>query len=122
MLMYVLLLGSVLCDVVGQVSFKLGLSRESAPTGHGVAGFLRRISGSPWIGVGVAVYAFEFLIWFAALSIAPLSLAFGFAALSYCGVVLASRVFLSEPVGARQWLATCTIAAGVALVCLPLGH
>jgi multidrug transporter EmrE-like cation transporter len=111
MLMYVLLLGSVLCDVVGQVSFKLGLSRESAPTGHGVAGFLRRISGSPWIGVGVAVYA-----------IAPLSLAFGFAALSYCGVVLASRVFLSEPVGARQWLATCTIAAGVALVCLPLGH
>ena len=121
MLMYILLLGSVLCDIAGQVSFKLGLS-DDRPAGAGVRGFLRHLAGSPWIGIGVTVYAFEFLIWFAALSLAPLSLAFAFAALSYCGVVLASRVFLSEAVGTRQWLATFTIACGVALVCLPVGR
>lgn len=119
MLMYMLLLGSVLCDVAGQVSFKLGLSHDGGRPGGGPAGLLRQIVASPWIGLGVAVYAVEFLIWFAALSFAPLNLAFAFAALSYCGVVLASRLFLHEPVGPRQWRATMTIALGVALVCLP---
>jgi len=122
MLTFLLLLGSVLCDVTGQVSFKLGLSDDSRPTGGGVAGFLRGLAGSRWIGVGIAVYAVEFVLWFAALSLAPLSLAFAFAALSYCGVVLASRTVLKERVSANQWRATCTIAVGVALVCWPPVH
>jgi undecaprenyl phosphate-alpha-L-ara4N flippase subunit ArnE len=118
MLMFLLLLGSVLCDVTGQVCFKLGLSDDSY-VGGGPLGFLRRLASSPWIGVGIAVYAIEFVLWFAALSLAPLSLAFAFAALSYCGVVLASRAILKEKVSARQWSATCTIAVGVVLVCWP---
>jgi drug/metabolite transporter (DMT)-like permease len=127
MLMFLLLLGSVACDVIGQVSFKLGLSNPklSNPNkmaGSGVVHFLRGLAVSPWIGLGIAVYALEFVLWFAALSLAPLSLAVAFAALSYCGVVLASRVFLKEPVDARKWRATCTIAVGVALVCWPQAH
>ncbi|MEO8741841.1 MAG: hypothetical protein ABI365_01470 [Lysobacteraceae bacterium] len=121
MLIFLLLLGSVACDVMGQVSFKLGMSGNYTGPG-GVVGFFRRLAGSPWIGVGIAVYAFEFLLWFAALSLAPLSFVFSFAALSYCGVVLASRVILKEHVSARQWRATCTIAVGVALVCWPQIH
>jgi drug/metabolite transporter (DMT)-like permease len=119
MLMYLLLLGSVLCDVAGQISFKLGLAGDDDEFGTGVASFLRRLARSPWIGIGIAVYAFEFVLWFAALSLAPLNLAFAFAALSYCGVVLASRMILKEHVDARQWRATFTIAIGVALVCWP---
>jgi drug/metabolite transporter (DMT)-like permease len=122
MLMFLLLLGSVICDVAGQVSFKLGLSGDHKTTGGGVTGFLGGLVRSPWIGVGIAVYALEFVLWFAALSLAPLSLAFAFAALSYCGVVLASRTILKEQVSASQWRATCTIAVGVALVCWPSAH
>lgn len=127
MLMFLLLLGAVICDVFGQVSFKLGLSGRnlSSPnqtTGGGVAGFLRGLAASPWIGVGIAIYAIEFVLWFAALSLAPLSLAVAFAAFSYCGVVLASRAFLNEHVSAGQWRATCAIAIGVALVCWPHAH
>jgi drug/metabolite transporter (DMT)-like permease len=117
MLMFLLLLGSVACDVAGQVSFKLGLTRADDLFGAGVAGFFRGLAG--WIGVGIAVYALEFLLWFAALSLAPLSLAFAFAALSYCGVLSASRFILNEQVNARQWCATIVIAAGVGLVCWP---
>jgi len=126
MLMFLLLLGAVICDVAGQVSFKLGLS-ERNPSGRdaatdGVGGFLRGLAGSPWIGVGITIYALEFVLWFAALSLAPLNVAVAFAALSYCGVVLASHVFLKEHVDARKWRATCTIAVGVALVCWPQAH
>ena len=117
--MFLLLLGAVMCEVVGQVSFKLGLSGEHRTIGVGFVGFLRGLAGSPWIGVGIAVYALEFVLWFAALTLGPLSIAVAFAALSYCGVVLVSRIFLRERVGWRQWRATCTIAAGVALVCWP---
>ena len=121
--MYVLLLGSVACDIAGQVSFKLGVSRGHGDVlDGGVAKLFGRLASSPWIGVGVAVYALEFVLWFAALSLAPLSLAFAFAALSYCGVVLASRAILKEHVSARQWRATCTIALGVALVCWQHPH
>jgi len=134
MLMFLLLLGAVVCDVFGQVSFKLGLSgrnlsnpNPSSPNrsssnqlmGGGAVGFVRGLAGSPWIGVGIAIYAIEFVLWFAALSLAPLSLAVAFAAFSYCGVVLASRAFLNEHVSANQWRATCAIAIGVALVCWP---
>ena len=121
MLMFALLLGSVACDVAGQVSFKLGLNGHDDGF-QGVGGFFRRLATSRWIAIGLVVYALEFVLWFAALSLAPLSMAFAFAALSYCGVVLASRMILKESVNARQWAATCTIAAGVAMVSWPQLH
>ncbi len=121
MLMFLLLLSSVICDVTGQVSFKLGMAGDDAAF-EGVPGFFRRLATSPWIGVGIAVYVLEFVLWFAALTLAPLNLAFAFAALSYCGVVFASRAILKEHVTARQWGATFTIAIGVALVCWPQVH
>jgi len=121
MLMFALLFGTVLCDVAGQVCFKLGVGHEAPGTrpARGVGRFLGDLIGSRWIVAGVAVYVVEFIVWFAALTLAPLSVAFPFMALSYCGVVLASRWILHEHVSARRWLATVAVAAGVALVCWP---
>jgi drug/metabolite transporter (DMT)-like permease len=113
MLMFALLLGTVLCDVAGQTCFKIGVNENHASTG------LFATLGSRWIVAGVLVYAVEFTVWFAALSMTPLSLAFPFMALSYCGVVVASRFILHERVSTRRWIATLTIAIGVALVCAP---
>ena len=113
MLMFALLLGTVLCDVAGQTCFKIGVNENHASTG------LFATLGSRWIVAGVLVYAVEFTAWFAALSMTPLSLAFPFMALSYCGVVVASRFILHERVSTRRWIATLTIAIGVALVCAP---
>jgi drug/metabolite transporter (DMT)-like permease len=117
--MFALLLGSVICDVAGQVCFKLGVSDDTPPTRSGLAGFVLGLVRSPWIALGVLVYAFEFVFWFGALSVAPLSLAIPFAALSYCGVVVASRLILREHISVRRWAATMVVAAGVAIVCWP---
>jgi undecaprenyl phosphate-alpha-L-ara4N flippase subunit ArnE len=117
MLMFVLLSASVICDVLGQVCFKLGLghNHDNAAV-QGIAGFALGTLRSPWVLLGLFIYVIEFGVWFAALSLAPLSLAFPFAALTYCGVVVASRFLLHERVSTRRWLGTVAVAAGVALV------
>jgi drug/metabolite transporter (DMT)-like permease len=118
MLMFALLVASVVCDVAGQVLFKLGVGHEAdGDPARGIAAFALQTLRSPCVLAGLLVYAVEFAVWFAALSLAPLSLAFPFAALSYCGVVVASRYVLHEPVSTRRWFGTVVVAAGVALVC-----
>jgi drug/metabolite transporter (DMT)-like permease len=118
MLMFALLTASVVCDVAGQVCFKLGVGHDDAAAERGIGAFALQTLRSPWVLAGLLVYALEFVVWFAALSLAPLSLAFPFAALSYCGVVLASRYILHERVSTRRWIGTVAVAAGVALICL----
>ncbi|MEP6484329.1 MAG: EamA family transporter [Rudaea sp.] len=115
MLIFALLLGTVLCDVAGQTCFKLGVGHHDDPGGKS----LLRSLWSPWILSGVLIYVVEFTIWFAALSMAPLSVAFPFMALSYCGIVIASRFILGERVPRQRWIATVAVAVGVALVCAP---
>jgi drug/metabolite transporter (DMT)-like permease len=112
-----LLLGSVACDVTGQVCFKLGVGHEVAEMQ--APSLIYKVSHSPWIALGVAVYALEFVLWFAALSRTRLSIAFPFTALGYVGVVLASRYILSERVSLRGWAGIATIVVGVALVTGP---
>jgi undecaprenyl phosphate-alpha-L-ara4N flippase subunit ArnE len=113
MLTLALLLGTVVCDVCGQICFKIGVDEK-----HAASGLLGTIT-SRWIVAGVLIYVVEFTCWFAALSMTPLSFAFPFMALSYCGVVVASRFILHERVSRRRWIATVLIAVGVALVCAP---
>jgi drug/metabolite transporter (DMT)-like permease len=120
MLILALLLGTVLCDVGGQVCFKLGVGHETTPApAGGLRGFFCSLLVSPWIAAGILVYVVEITLWFAALSMTRLSVAFPFMALSYCGVVIASRFVLGERVSRQRWLATGAVAFGVALACWP---
>ncbi|MGH8214939.1 MAG: DMT family transporter [Rhodanobacteraceae bacterium] len=112
-----LLLGSIACDVTGQVCFKLGVGNPAM--GPGAPSLVYKVLHSRWIALGVAVYALEFVLWFAALSRVELSIAFPFAALGYAGVVLASRFILRERVSMRRWIGIGAIVVGVALVAGP---
>ena len=109
-----LLLGSVACDVTGQVCFKLGVGHEAV--GAGAPSLAYKVFHSPWIALGIAVYALEFVLWFAALSRTQLSVAFPFTALGYVGVVMASRYILKERISLRRWAGIGTIVVGVVLV------
>ena len=108
---------TILLDVGGQLLFKMGLGDDDAGSApEGDRPLLRRVLGSPAIAGGVALYAVEFGCWLFVLSRLDLSLAFPIATLSYVGVVLASRLFLREPVSPRRWIATLLIAAGAACI------
>ena len=119
--MFALLLATVLCEVSGQVFFKLGVGHNDSGIKRraGAAGFVRDLVGSPWVVAGLLIYVVEFVVWFTALTLVPLSVAFPFMALSYCGVVIASRFILKERVSFRRWLGTIAVAGGVALVYWP---
>ena len=120
MLIFALLLGTVLCDIGGQVCFKLGVGHEATPApAGGLRDFFAGLFVSPWIAAGIAVYVVEITLWFACLSMTRLNVAYPFMALSYCGVVIASRVILGERVSLRRWLAIGAVAFGVALACWP---
>lgn len=114
-----LLFGSIACDVSGQVCFKLGIGKADAKRDSSTRALFGRLIGSYWVALGILIYVVEFVFWFAALSRAPLSFAFPIAALSYVGVVLASRWVLREDVPPRRWLGIAAIVIGVVLVSGP---
>lgn len=116
-LAWLLLALAILLEVAGQVLFKFGLERLPPEDAEGGSmAFWRALPRNPWVMLGVASYAVEFGVWLAVLTLAPLSLAFPALSLSYCGVALASRIFLGERIDARIVTAMVLISAGVALV------
>jgi drug/metabolite transporter (DMT)-like permease len=115
---FLLIAATILLDVFGQLGFKLGLNRadvsDSSAAGHV---FWLRLFTQPWLLFGIAAYALEFFLWLAVLSRIELSIAFPLASLSYCGVLLASRVVLGEKISRRRWTGCGLITLGAALVC-----
>jgi undecaprenyl phosphate-alpha-L-ara4N flippase subunit ArnE len=100
---------SVICDVTGQISFKIGVDRPSAA-------FWRGVLGNYWLLTGIAVYALEIFVWLRILALVPLSLAFSIASLNVLGITLASRVILKESVGAIRWMGAVLVTVGIIIV------
>jgi len=108
---------SIVLDVIGQLCFKLGLDRlPELEGGFRLNAFWGQVFQAPMLWAGIGAYVIEFFIWLEALSRAPLSLLFPAAALAYCGVVYAGKVFLGEHVSRRRWMGTLVITLGVLLV------
>ncbi len=104
---------SVICDVSGQLCFKTG-ANHSEPSQ--TFSFWAKLIANPWTLAGIAIYTIELFVWLRILSIAPLSLAYPLASLNFLGVVIASRIFLKEPVSKRRLLGSLFITVGVGIV------
>jgi len=102
---------SVLCDVAGQIFFKLGANQNAAQPAHA-----RAILANGWITIGILIYAAEIFVWLRVLSEAPLSLAFPLASLNFLGITFASRLILKEKVGPLRIAGAVLVTFGVALL------
>ena len=69
-----------------------------------------------WILTGVACLAVSLLLWLAALSRAPLSLAVPMTATAYILNAFAAKYVLLEAVSSLRWTATGVIALGVLML------
>ncbi len=69
-----------------------------------------------WILPGIVCLAFSLLLWLAALSRAPLSLAVPMTATAYILNAFAAKYLLFETVTSMRWTATGVIALGVLML------
>lgn len=114
---FLLLIGSIILGVAGQVLLKRGMTK--------LPGFQVRnalaLAGSPEIVGGFLAYGLSTLLYLRSLASLDLAQAYPMVSLGYVLVVLFSRLFFREAVSRSRWVAVLIICAGVALVGLAAG-
>jgi drug/metabolite transporter (DMT)-like permease len=108
-----LLLFAVGSAATGQVLLKHGMTRASQGTGSSL--FVRAAT-SPWVLVGLAVFAISAVAWLGTLSRVPLSIAYTFNALGYLAILSASTFILNERTNIWTWLGTLLVVGGLVIV------
>ncbi|MGQ9778416.1 MAG: EamA family transporter [Bacillota bacterium] len=114
----VLLLVSVILGIGGQLAIKMGVGRAGDLQELFAASpwrFVMTVARSPFILIGIGLYALSMLLWLLVLSRVDLSLAYPMLALGYVGVLLVSKFALQEEIPAMRWLGTGLIVLGVVL-------
>ena len=112
-----IIIAAVGLEVLGQLAFKRGVAGIVRASGHQAAfRYWRDMLLNPWIQLGIATHALELVLWVAALSLAPLSIAFPLASLAYCGVAIGGHCWLGERLSGRGRVAIVLITLGAALV------
>ena len=113
-----LLVGTVIINVIGQVAMKRGMTEVGPITSNltSLPSFVRRTFSRPYVLFGLATYALGTFLWLAALSRFDLSIAYPVLSLGYVIVVFVSWLLLREKVSPRRWLGVLIICTGVYLV------
>jgi undecaprenyl phosphate-alpha-L-ara4N flippase subunit ArnE len=105
-LAYVAMIG---CTVIANLLFKTGAM--NAAKGAGLLAFL-----NPYLIGGVATFGVSAAIYIVVLQWLPLNVAQSYLSAQFVAVVLASALFLSEPISTLQWVGIGFITAGIFLV------
>ncbi len=114
---YFVIFSAIVFEVLGQVCLKRGaISPGDEKSDRRARFFWTAVARSGWTYAGLGAYAIELFLWIAALHSAPLSQALPLMSLTYCGVALASRLFLKERISARGVAAMALITLGVVLL------
>jgi len=109
---------SICASVIGQILLKRGMvALGPLSLGEGnVLSMLWSMATNPWVILGLACYVGGTVFWLIALSRAPLSFVYPFAALSMALMILISRVLFGESISTARLLGVVTIIAGVLIV------
>ena len=114
-----LILLSVGCGVVGQLTLKIGMNHVGHIGAEALAQPLStalRVLTNPLVVGGLGLYVLGAAFWLTVLSRVPLSFAYPILALSYAFTPILAWVILGEPVPSLRWLGIATICLGVVLV------
>lgn len=102
-LIFLMILGSECCAVIGQVLFKHAMSGEP------------RCKAAK-LTIGVAAMAVGFFLWLGLMSRFDLSKLYPFDGLNRIVLVFAAWIFLREKMSVNLWVGVLLICAGVLLV------
>jgi drug/metabolite transporter (DMT)-like permease len=112
------LLIAITLGAFGQISLKYGMKQYGAlgAPGTSMAAGLARAVISPYVLLGLFLYAVSSAFWLVVLSKWALSYAYPMIATNYLLVVLLSRMFFRETVAPFQWVGIVLMVAGLMLV------
>lgn len=102
---------NIILDTSGHLAFK-----SAAVTEHDIElQRWKKMLSSPLLWCGIACFVLQFCVWFALLSLIPLSMAVLIASINIVAVMLAGRLILGERLSRRRVLGMSLIAVGVAI-------
>ena len=113
-----LVLVAVLAASGGQLLLKHGMQLATARVRGSGGSLVVAAATSPWVLLGLTVFAFSAVVWLAALSRVPLSLAYPFNAVSYLVILTASVLVLHERANLVTWAGTVLVVSGLLMVVL----
>jgi len=113
-----LLLFAVGAAATGQVMLKHGMQIASARAASTGGSLAISAATSPWVLLGLAVFAISATAWLATLSRVPLSVAYPFNALGYLAILTASVVVLHERANVWTWVGSLLVVSGLIMVVL----
>jgi drug/metabolite transporter (DMT)-like permease len=116
-----LLLFAVITAACGQVTLKHAMQLATARASASRGSLLMIAVSSPWLWLGLAVFAISAVAWLAALSRVPLSVAYPFNALGYLVILAASVVVLHERATVLTWIGSLLVVSGLIIVVLSQG-
>src|ERR1700735_4679905 len=114
-----LLLFAVVSAATGQVMLKHGMQVATARAAHSGGSLALRAATSPWVLLGLVVFGISAVVWLAALSRVPLSVAYPFNALGYLVILIASIFLLHEKANVMTWVGSLLVVSGLLIVVLP---
>ncbi len=112
------LLIAITLGAFGQISLKHGMKQYGSlgQPGVGLVSNLLRAIFTPYVLLGLSLYAISSGFWLVVLSSWALSYAYPMIATNYLLVVLLSRVFFKEQVMPLQWAGILFMVTGLVLV------
>lgn len=113
-----LLLFAVGAAATGQVMLKHGMQIASARAASTRGSLAIAAATSPWVLLGLVVFAVSATAWLATLSRVPLSVAYPFNALGYLAILTASVVVLHERANVWTWVGSLLVVSGLIMVVL----
>ena len=114
----VLVLFSVIAAASGQLMLKHGMQLATARVRGSGGSLVIAAATTPWVLLGLVVFAVSAVAWLAALSRVPLSLAYPFNALGYLVILTASILVLHERANLLTWAGTVLVVSGLLMVVL----
>ena len=116
---FVLVLFSVGCSALAQISLKHGMALPSVQftlASGGVQPILYAIAGNPFVLGGLLVYGLSAVVWLFVLARLDVSVAYPFVSLGFLVTMALGCLLFGEAFTTRKLLGTLVVMAGVWLV------
>ncbi len=110
---YLLLGINIILGVVGQFCMKFGVNKVGGFEELGLVKFMMASFLSPFIILGIGLYAFSAVLWVILLSKLDLSVAYPALSIGYVLVLLISMLFLGEQVSLIRFGGVLLIMLGI---------